>query len=270
MEITFIILLLLGTVAGILAGLFGLGGGILFTPIFFIVFNDAGIENPVVLTIGTSLFCTFIAAAGSSIRQFGQHNFYWADGLKVGLLGTLGVTVGKWVITSGYYSQRVFAIFFSLLLIYVAFVFIRRGRRKASDDIDDPEPVNWRESLVTGGLGGFVAALAGIGGGGVMVPLLNLYYKKAFKKAVSVSSLAIVFISLSGWLQLAFTGNEGAMTPYYLGYVDFGAALPMALGGLTGGYLGAMMNLRIERKYLQLAFSILALAMAAKLLAEVY
>ena len=270
LTITFLILLVLGLMAGIVAGLFGLGGGILFTPILFIVFNDAGIENPVVLTIGTSLFCTFIAAAGSSIRQFEQHNFYWADGLKVGLLGTLGVTTGKWVITSDFYSQQVFAIFFSLLLMYVAYIFIRRGRLKASGDIDNPEPVNWRESLVTGGLGGFVAALAGIGGGGVMVPMLNLYYKKAFKKAVSVSSLAIVFISLSGWLQLALTGSDGAMTPYYFGYVDFGAALPMAIGGLAGGFVGAMLNLKIERKYLQFAFSLLALAMALKLLAEVY
>lgn len=270
MEITFIILLLLGIVAGILAGLFGLGGGILFTPILFIVFNDAGIENPVVLTIGSSLFCTFIAATGSSIRQFRQQNFYWADGLKVGLLGSLGVTVGKWVITSEYYSQQVFAIFFSLLLIYVAYIFIRRGRQQSIVASDNPEPLNWSESLVTGGLGGFVAALAGIGGGGVMVPMLNLYYKRAFKKAVSVSSLAIVFISLSGWLQLALTGSVGGMTPYYLGNVDFGAALPMAIGGLAGGFLGALLNLKINRKYLQFAFSLLALAMALKLLTEVY
>ncbi|NGP75418.1 sulfite exporter TauE/SafE family protein [Balneolaceae bacterium YR4-1] len=267
---TFIILLLLGIVAGILAGLFGLGGGILFTPILFIVFSDAGIENPVVLTIGSSLFCTFIAAAGSSIRQFRQQNFYWADGLKVGLLGTVGVTAGKWVITSEYYSQQVFAIFFSLLLIYVAYIFIRRGRQEKTAAFDDREPLKWRESLVTGGLGGFVAALAGIGGGGVMVPMLNLYYKKTFKKAVSVSSLAIVFISLSGWMQLTFTGSGGGMTSYSLGSVDFGAALPMAIGGLAGGFFGAMLNLKIDRKFLQFAFSVLALAMAAKLLSEVY
>ena len=270
MAITFLILLLLGILAGIVAGLFGLGGGILFTPILFIVFNDAGIENPVVLTIGTSLFCTFIAAAGSSIRQFRQKNFYWAEGLKVGLLGALGVTLGKWVITSGYYSQKVFVIFFSLLLIYVSYIFIRRGRLNQQEEIINPGPVEWRESIITGGLGGFVAALAGIGGGGVMVPMLNLYYKKAFKKAVSISSLAIVFISLSGWLQLAFSSAPGGMTSYYFGYVDFGAALPMAIGGLLGGFLGALLNLKIDRKYLQFAFALLAVVMAVKLLAEVY
>lgn len=261
---------MLGLLAGILAGLFGLGGGILFTPILFIVFNDAGIDNPVVLTIGTSLFCTFIAAFGSSIRQFNQRNFFWVDGVKVGILGALGVTLGKWVITSDYYSQQEFVIFFSLLLIYVSYIFIRRGRMENQSEVVNHDPVRWRESIVTGGLGGFVAALAGIGGGGVMVPMLNLYYKKAFKKAVSISSLAIVFISLSGWVQLALATGEGAMTPYYLGYVDFGAALPMAMGGLLGGFLGALLNLKIDRRYLQFAFALLAVVMAIKLLTEVY
>lgn len=270
MEITFIILLALGILAGIVAGLFGLGGGILFTPIFFIVFNDAGIENPVVLTIGTSLFCTFIAAAGSSLRQFNQENFFWAEGLKVGVLGAVGVTIGKWVITSGLYSREVFVVFFSLLLFYVSYIFMRRGRSDKGEEIVNSDPVSWRESIMTGGLGGFVAALAGIGGGGVMVPMLNLYYKKAFTKAVSISSLAIVFISLSGWLQLAFSATGGAMTPYYLGYVDFGAALPMAIGGLLGGFLGALLNLKINRKYLQFAFALLAIGMAVKLITEVY
>src|SRR5699024_4068063 len=49
--IELLFLFLLGIMSGIVAGLFGLGGGILFTPILFVVFSDAGIEDPVVLTI---------------------------------------------------------------------------------------------------------------------------------------------------------------------------------------------------------------------------
>ncbi len=267
---TFLILLLLGIVAGVIAGLFGLGGGILFTPILFIVFHDAGIEDPVVLTIGSSLFCTFIASAGSSLRQYRQHNFFWAEGARVGLLGAAGVTFGKWVVTSPYYSQTEFVIFFSLLLLYVSWMFFRRGRSDNADLSVSGRPVMWKESVFSGGLGGFVAALAGIGGGGVMVPILNLYYKQAFKKAVSISSLAIVFISLSGWLQLSLLGESQTLTDYSLGYVDFGAALPLAAGGLAGGFAGALLNLKIKREYLQYAFAILAIGMAVKLLSEVF
>ena len=265
------ILLLLGIIAGIVAGLFGLGGGILFTPILFVVFSDAGIANPVVLTIGSSLFCTFIAAFGSSIRQFQQQNFYWWDGIKVGLMGAGGVYLGKLVIISPYYSQQEFVIFFSLLLIYVAYMFYRRGSRSQNDLEQNDDGITAPQSLITGGLGGFVAALAGIGGGGVMVPLMNLLFKKSFARSVSISSLAIVLISLSGWLQLGLAGNEiGTLTSFHWGYVDFGAAFPLATGGLLGGFLGALFNLKINRRYLQYAFSVLAIAMALKLIIEVF
>lgn len=265
------VLLLLGIVAGVVAGLFGLGGGILFTPILFVVFSNAGIEDPVVLTIGSSLFCTFVASLASSVRQYQQHNFYWTDGIKVGILGAVGVTLGKWVITSPYYSKKEFVIFFSLLLLYVAYMFYRRGARSSQNIQSNDTPMRWGQSIVTGGLGGFVAALAGIGGGGVMVPLMNLLYKKKFARAVSTSSLAIVVISLSGWVQLGFSGNGmQALTAYYWGYVDFGAALPLAAGGLLGGFLGALINLKINRRYLQYAFAVLAVGMALKLLVEVF
>lgn len=266
-----IILFLLGIVAGIVAGLFGLGGGILFTPILFVIFSDAGIEDPVVLTIGSSLFCTFIAAGGSSIRQYLQDNFYLWDGIKVGLLGSLGVALGKIVITSEYYSQKEFVIFFSLLLLYVSYMFYRRGSKVRSSIETNDSPVYIRQAFLTGGLGGFVAALAGIGGGGVMVPILNLWYKKNFARSVSTSSLAIVLISLSAIIQLGMEGNSiQALTEYHWGYVDFGAALPLAVGGLIGGFAGALFNLKINRRYLQYAFSVLAIAMAVKLIAEAF
>jgi uncharacterized membrane protein YfcA len=272
---TFLILLGLGLIAGILAGLFGLGGGILFTPILFVVFGDAGIENPVVLTIGTSLFCTFIAAVGSSLRQYRQQNIYWIEGLRVGLLGAAGVTLGKWVITSPFYSQQVFVLFFSVLLLYVAWMFVRRGKQTVGADESvahkDKQPLEWSQATVSGGLGGFVAALAGIGGGGVMVPIINLYYKIDFKKTVSISSLAIVFISLSGWVQLGWAANTGqALTTYVWGFVDFGAALPLSISAMIGGFAGAFINMKVDRQYLQYAFALLAIVMALKLLTEVF
>ncbi|MGD8426374.1 MAG: sulfite exporter TauE/SafE family protein, partial [Balneolaceae bacterium] len=246
-------------------------GGILFTPILFVVFSKAGIENPVVLAIASSLFCTFVAALGSSIRQFKQQNFYWSEGLKVGILGAFGVTLGKLIITSQYYNKQEFVVVFSLLLFYVAFMFYRRGSRKSSNLETNRRELTWRQSIVTGGLGGFVAALAGIGGGGVMVPLMNLFYKKDFSKSISISSLAIVLISFSGCLQLAYSGNGvEALTHFHLGYVDFGAAFPLAAGGLFGGFLGAFLHLKIDRRYLQYAFSVLAVIMALKLITEVF
>lgn len=271
MEFSFLLLLAIGLVAGLLAGLLGIGGGVLFTPILFLLFNEAGVSQPVVWTIGTSLFCTFIAATGSSIRQFRQQNFFWKEGLQVGLLGALGVWVGKQVATASFYTEQVFAVFFSLLFFYVAYIFFQRGRAM-NDETETASPsVDFVKASITGGAGGFVAALAGIGGGSVMVPVMNLYYRLSFQKAVSVSSLAIVFISLSGWGQFAFFSGAGpSLSGYALGVVDLGAALPLSIGGLTGGFLGALINLKIKRQYLQYGFAVLALVIVVKLLSDVF
>ncbi len=270
-PITILILLGLGLLAGILAGLFGIGGGILFTPVLFVVFSNAGVSNAVVLTIGTSLFCIFIASSGSSFWQYRQNNIYWKEGAKVGLSGILGVSLGKLVITSAWYSQKVFVLFFSFLLFFVAYRFIRRGSTENKTNGTNKKSISLSQASITGGLGGFAAALGGIGGGGVMVPIMNLYYRIAFQKAVSISSLAIVFISLAGWLQLSLSASVAeTLTGYSWGFVDFGAALPLAFGGLIGGVAGARFNLKINRRYLQYAFALLAVTMAVKLLVEVF
>ena len=267
-------LIILGLIAGTIAGLLGVGGGLLFTPVLFYVFSHAGVEDPFIWAIASSLLCTFISALSSSIRQYLHDNFYASEGIIIGILGALGTTLGRWFTTSGYYSQEQFAVFFSLLLLYVAYSFIQRSRSKAiarQEHSAETEPMKLRQNGVVGGLGGIVASLAGIGGGGVMVPLMNIVYKIPLRKAISISSLAIIFISLSGWLQFAISGGlVSGMTAYTWGYVDFGAALPLVFGGFIGGFGGVYINHLVRQNLLQWIFAVLAVALAARLLWDVF
>ncbi|MEX0608599.1 MAG: sulfite exporter TauE/SafE family protein [Balneolaceae bacterium] len=262
-----ILLLVIGLIAGVIAGLLGIGGGIIFTPVLFFIFDGAGVENPVIWTIGSGLFCTFIAAFGSTVRQAIQENMFWREGIKLGLMGAIGVFAGKLVVTSPYYSRTEFVIFFSLMLLYAGYMMFRRGRDVESEYKRDFGNMGNRQSLVTGGVGGFVAALAGVGGGGVMVPIMNLYYKQPFRKTVSVSQLAMTIMIFTGWFQLAFfeSGVPG-ITDYTIGYVDFGTALPLSIGGLIGGFGGALLNHKINRRTLQWGFAVLAVVMAGRLI----
>lgn len=262
-----LVLLAIGLAAGVLAGLLGIGGGIIFTPVLFFLFDDAGVENPVIWTIASGLFCTFIAAVGSTFRQLVQKNIFWKEGLKLGLLGTIGVFLGKLLVTSEYYSRTEFVIFFSCMLLYAAFMMFRRGRDEANEYEREFEKLGFKETFITGGIGGFVAALAGVGGGGIMVPIMNLFYKQPFRKTVSVSHFGMVIMVFSGWLQLALEpGSVSGITSFSIGYVDFGAALPLSIGGLAGGFGGAYLNHQINRQYLQWGFAVLAVIMAGRLL----
>lgn len=267
----FILLLIIGVVTGMLAGLFGVGGGILFTPVLFYLFGIAGVDDVVAWTIGTSLFCTFTAAVSSSIQQWKQKNSFLIEGLKVGLFGAIGVYFGKLVATSDFYTEQVFAILFSIMLLFVAVLFYNKGKNKLDQTIENSEVTAGR-SMITGGGGGFVAAIAGVGGGIVIVPVLNLIYKIPLIKAVSVSSLAVVMISFSGWMQFALlSGPTGvAATNYTIGYVDFGSAFPLILGAFAGGFLGVRAGSLISRKALQVSYSALLIFVACAMIARLF
>lgn len=257
-----ILLLIVGVFTGILAGVFGIGGGTLFTPVLFFIFSSIGIEQPVVWTIGTSLFCTFTAALSSSIQQAKQRNSYLSEGVKIGILGAFGVYLGKQITTSAYYTEEVFAVFFAILLLFVSWMFYKRGK---GDVIIEPnkKPVQMKESIGAGLGGGIVAALAGVGGGVVVVPVLNLGYKINISKAVSISSLAVLLISLSGWLQFAFlSGSITGPTDYTIGYVDFGTGLPLIIGAFTGGFIGVKAANKLPQNRRQTAFAVLAVIIA--------
>jgi len=275
----FILMLMAGVLAGLLAGLLGLGGGILFTPVLFYVFSQHGMDEIVLWSVGTSLFCTFIAAISSVIRQRQQHNFFPVEGIKLGVLGAVGVYGGRLVLTSPYYNEQEFVIFFCLILCYVAYRFLMRGKNHTNSTTNsrsDEDPgrdteMTLGKASVTGLTGGFVASLAGIGGGGVMVPIMNLGYGISIKRTVSISSTAIVLISLSGWAQMSLLATAGAgITPYSVGFVDFGTAFPLVIGAIAGGFGGAWLSHYFKRRTLHLLFSFLALAIAAKLIIETF
>ncbi|MTI87145.1 MAG: sulfite exporter TauE/SafE family protein [Balneolaceae bacterium] len=260
------VLLLIGLAAGVIAGLLGIGGGIIFTPVLFFLFEKAGVENSVVWTIASGLFCTFIAAFGSTVRQKVQNHIFWGEGIRLGVLGAIGVFLGKQLLTSSYYERTEFVLFFSTMLLYVAYMMFKRGKDANNEEDRDFKQMGFKEAGVAGGIGGFVASLAGVGGGGIMVPIMNLVYKQPFRKTVSVSQLGMTIMVFSGWLQLALMDNTTTgLTEFTLGYVDFGAALPLSLGGLVGGFGGALLNHKIQRKYLQWGFALLAIAMAGRL-----
>ncbi len=67
MEI--VILIIIGIVGGLVAGSMGVGGGIIFTPVLFVLFDEAGIENSVQWSVASGLLCTFSTALSSTIRQ---------------------------------------------------------------------------------------------------------------------------------------------------------------------------------------------------------
>ncbi|CAI8324567.1 MAG: Uncharacterised protein [Rhodothermaeota bacterium MED-G12] len=270
-----ILLLILGLIAGLIAGLFGVGGGIIFTPVLFFLFEQAGIPNSVPWAVASGLMCTWITSLASVVRQYNQQHLFVKEGLLLGFFGALGISLGKWVLLSPYYSRTEFIIVFSSLLFYSAVLMFMRGRKTETHTeatAEERSPLfNPKQASVTGIIGGGIASLAGVGGGGTMVPIMNLFFKQHFRKAVSISHLGMLMMISVGVLQLMaeqpeLNGSGQSLTQWTLGYVDLGAVNSMGWTALIGAYGGAWLNHKVPRHYLQLGFGLLALIMGTRLL----
>ena len=249
----------------------GIGGGIVFTPVLYFMFDHAGIENPVQWSVASGLLCTFVTASSSSVRQVLNNNIYVKESILLGVFGGVGITLGKLVLTSGYYNREQFAVVFSLLLFYVAFMMFRKGKSKVEELTADEAILNVKAALLSGGIGGFVASLAGIGGGGIKVSIMNIGFKIPFIKAVSISHLGMTIMIAIGLIQFALNEvSTPGISNYTMGYIDFGAALPLVIGGLFGAYAGAYLNPKLPRKILQWGFALLAVVMGSRLLLSVF
>jgi uncharacterized membrane protein YfcA len=268
-------LILIGIATGIIAGMLGLGGGIIFTPVLLGIFEAEGFNQPHLWAVGTSLACTFVTAIASSIRQQAKGNFDLKRSGLIGLFAIIGLLAGKQIVTAEFFSVTVFRIVYAVILGYVALQFIFGKMRKNADgsDAEPPQSVRLKNrcALITGASGGFIATLAGIGGGGVMVPIMHFGFNIPLKKSVSLSSGAIVLISFFGALGLATMQTfEESVLPYALGYVELGLALPLSIGAFMGGFIGVQWSHRLKPAFLSIMFGTVLAIMFYKVVSGLF
>ena len=270
----YLILLLIGILGGGVAGMLGVGGGLIFTPVLIFVYGDS-LAQPVPWIIATSLLCTFAASLSSVRSHWARDNIFWKEGLLVGACSLFGTAAGVWFVGSGFYQQREFSLLFSALLLYTSYRFLwAKANSGAAASAQKPDKktrhIYLPQALLIGALGGVIATLAGVGGGVVMVPIMSLLLGIPYQKTISISSTAIVCISFFSWVQFSLkTPVEAGLTPFTLGFVDFGTGLPLLMGALIGANYGVVATGVLSKKTLERIFGFIALAVAARLLYDV-
>ncbi len=111
---------LLGFAGGVVGGMLGVGGGILFVPALAIV-----LDEPQIRAEATSLLAIVPVGIVGAWRQHAYGNVRWREGLLIGVLSPLGVVGG--VVLANAVSQRVLEVSFALLLLVVAAQLVLRG-----------------------------------------------------------------------------------------------------------------------------------------------
>lgn len=199
---TFLALLATGVFAGILAGLLGVGGGIVIVPVLFFLFQSFGVspESAMVIATATSL-ATIVPTSISSIRSHHQKGNVDADLLKRWSPFILaGVLLGSWLVTrvDGTWLTALFGVIATLSALNML---LRTGKSALFKQLPGKA-----SQTIMGSCIGFFSAMVGIGGGTLSVPLLTLYSYPAHKAVGSAAAIGFI-IALPGALTMLILGH---------------------------------------------------------------
>jgi uncharacterized protein len=277
-AISFLEVLLLvgaGAVGGFLAGLVGVGGGIIYGPVLLYYFRAVGIEDPVLtpLTLGTSLLCVSAAAISGAVSQRGSGAIDWRVAVSTGVVASaITAITGALITTQPWYDRQAFQIVLGSILVWVVARMLiqkRRGGVTAEQVIGDPHRRHGLGVLAAIGAGvGVLVAAAGVGGGVLLVPLYSSVLKMPLKRAMATSLAGILVVSISGVITYVVLGLDADVPVGALGYVDFWRGALLGLPAIFLARLGVRTAQRVDVRLIRYTFAAVAAVVAMRLLYE--
>jgi uncharacterized protein len=256
-----LIFLALGSVAGLTAGLFGVGGGLVIVPTLLWVFTSRGIDPSIVmhLSVGTSL-ATIIVTSLSSVYA---HNKHQAVQWGLFLMLAPGIVIGAWLGAvvadqlSSMWLQRVFSVFVLFVALHLV-LDVDFGKHR-----DIPGRLGM---TLAGTIIGMVSSIVGIGGGSMTVPYLH-WNGVDIRNAVATSSACGLPIVVAGTIGFIVTGwGEAALPDGSSGYVYWSAMPWIVVATFIFAPVGASLAHSLPTRILRRLFAILLFVVGVKLL----
>jgi uncharacterized membrane protein YfcA len=205
---TLLALVTTGIFAGVLAGLLGVGGGIVIVPVLFFLFQNFGVspESAMLVATATSL-ATIVPTSISSIRSHNQKGNVDFDLLKRWATFILmGALLGSWLVTR-VEGTMLTMLFGGIAILSALNMLFRAGKSALYQKLPDAAG-----QTVMGASIGFLSAMVGIGGGTISVPLLTLYNYPTHKAIGTAAAIGLI-ISLPGALTMLILGNTPIDAP---------------------------------------------------------
>jgi len=284
---SFLILLLCGSMGGFLAGLLGVGGGMLFIPVIHEYLSSYSLSTDEIVkyTLGNSIALVFISGVSGTFRQIKMGTWDWKQSLQIGIPGALSSLAMSYAITHGdwYNKQRFQTVFLGFLLLSIGnMIFGKSKASKSNETAANPQenqtqihttatnetPNRWLPTLV-GILAGTVVSLSGLGGGIIMVPLFRMLLKKPMHQATSLSLSIVPILSISSLLQYTLSQPIHPINPLQTGYLLWIILIPMMAGVMFFSSFGQKTAPRVPVLWLRVIFAVLSSIILIKTLIEI-
>jgi uncharacterized membrane protein YfcA len=250
-----------GLFAGLTAGLFGIGGGVVIVPTLFFLLTTMGYPDTAMhVAVATSLATIILTSARSVMAHHGHGAVDWAVIRGWSPWIVLGAILG--MLLAGYFSKQVMlGIFGTILLLFAAqFYFGRPGWKLA------PEMPKGLARAGIGTFNGALSAIMGIGGGTLGVTLMTLC-GMAMHRAVATAAGWGIAIGLPGAVAAIFVGwgREG-LPPFSLGFVNLPAFALISVFTVLMAPVGAALAHRLNAERLKRLFGILLAIVSARMI----
>ncbi|TMX38167.1 sulfite exporter TauE/SafE family protein [Vibrio sp. Hep-1b-8] len=251
----------LGAVVGVMAGLLGIGGGLIVVPALLFMLPAAGIDANISMHIAlaTSLASIIATSGSSALNHFrlGNVDMFVVKWLMPGVVvgGFLGANVAEWIPSQ--HLPRVFGVI--VLLLAIQMLFSIHG--KASKSMPGSTVTMFYGTGI-----GVISSLAGIGGGSLSVPFLNRHGIE-MRKAVGSSSVCGCLIAISGMVGFILHGYKIEDLPAYsIGYVYLPALIAIAFTSMLTTRIGAKLATSLPTPTLKKIFALFLMFVAGTML----
>lgn len=252
---------MIGSVVGVLAGMLGIGGGLIIVPALLYLLTEllnVGLAESMPMAIATSL-ATIILTGMSSARahfKLGNLNVSIVKWCAVGI--SLGAILGPQVATR-LPAEQVKSIF-ALLVVFIAAQMVFGGQRKSQQKISNTL------LIIIGFFTGIISAFMGIGGGALMVPAL-VWFRVDIKQAIGCAAFCGLVIAVFGTISFVQAGwSNPHLPPWSLGYVYLPAAIGIVITSVFTAKLGAKISHHLNTIILKRVFAGFLIIVAARML----
>ncbi len=246
-----IVLASAAAVAGFMAGLLGVGGGIIMVPALYYAFTvlDFDIVTRMHLSVGTSLAIII----PTSIISTKTHMEYDAVDFKMvksfGIFILLGVIAGTFLAVN--LKTPALVLFFSIFAFFVGifFIFVREKL------MENPKKISDLVKNISGIIIGFISVPLGIGGGSLMVPFMRTFGYD-IRKSIGTAAAVGFLIALSGTITMITGGKliNNVNTPFSLGYINLLGFIVFVPVTMIMARIGAKAVYKIDKKILSKIF----------------